>query len=235
MPRPMTVTGVLLATHRLDHLQDAIHCMLAEPRIKDVIVWSNRSVYRTHLLRQFLRAKVRDRRVRVLGFRRNFGRYGRYLAASEAIRSTIVTCDDHCRVDNWSELIDYHWERKRVVCNVSPHDYGRVRETGCWIHRYAGGTAFEAPLSYGACFRRESVTVLRQYLARHGDDHILHQGADQLFSLLQNRSHLMLPRRVAITGGSNTDTSTTASRRESRDRAIQILRSAAASDLLETA
>lgn len=189
----MKLTGILLAWHRLDNLPPIVEGMLSQPFFGEVVVWSNLSARSTRLLEKSLKADFGDR-VTVTGStrrgygNRNLGTYGRYLAARLAATDLVATCDDDVLVDNWSDLLELHRATNMLAFNVTPQHagWGRTR----WVHRYAGGAAWEAMVGWGAIFSRRATYVLDRYVERFGEDDLLFSKADRIFTLLLNRPHV---------------------------------------------
>jgi hypothetical protein len=114
--------------------------------------------------------------------------YGRYLAAAEAAYEVVYTQDDDCRVDNIADLLD-GFDGERLICGMTARSRPRYE-------KMVQGTAQAALLGWGAVFRREWIRVLDPYLEKFGADPLFLREADRVFTVLLNRSHVMLPAAI---------------------------------------
>ena len=181
-------TGVLLTWKRLDNLERIAGGMLAEPAVRELIVWVNRSIRTTLDMRQRILAAFPDRvcDIHVASHGTNLGTFGRYIAASNASHPVILTCDDDCHVRNWRDLLRRHLATGRIAFNL---DLGHYRNRQAYTHRFNGGTCYKGLVGWGAVFSRDHLAAFDRYLAKFGCDELLQSKADRLFTMLQAAEH----------------------------------------------
>ena len=177
-------TGVVLSWRRPRNIERIVHNMLDTKWIVRVVVWNNSQS--PEAVRE-LKDVGSIPEVWLVNSRTNRGTMARYEAATMAETELVATCDDDVMVGDWDKLYWRHAATGRLACYLDP---GHMRWAGKhYAHRYNGGTAHETLVGWGAVLRREWVGVLGKYAARFGEDQLLMDKADRIFTVLLDRPH----------------------------------------------
>lgn len=114
--------------------------------------------------------------------KQNVGVYGRYLMMKKASNETIYTQDDDCIIDGIPDL----YEAYDGTCLVNGMKENRMKD-------YAG---LESLVGWGAFLQKSWIGVIDEYIKLYGEDQVLYETADRIFTTLLEKPRKTIPVKV---------------------------------------
>ena len=176
MKQQPRLTVVIPTYHRADNLKRIVPSITKHGFVRQVIVWNNGHE----------KVGWAQKSDRVLFVDSNVCVWGRYLAA---LRHTdndwIGTQDDDYILTNWPEIYETAIANPTQIVSAmhaAPNQQSGIQPVGL---------GWEAMLGWGAVFHRSWIMpTFNPYLRQYGEDDVLHNEADRLFTILRGERHV---------------------------------------------
>jgi len=170
------VSACLLSWKRPKNMQKIVDHLRTHSFIDDIVIWNNNSEID-------LNTYVQGGDVHIINHHENVGPYGRFLCSKHARHHWIFTQDDDCLVKDIEEIYaTFCKDPSRIAYGLT---VPRWNNRKAYIHE----SAQMAFIGWGGFFQKEWISVFDMYTKQYGEDMLLHEEADKIFSILQNRYH----------------------------------------------